>query len=44
MTKDEIIKTIQRILKTDVDLRFLLQLKKVDLETLLACIRGERNR
>ncbi len=44
MTKDEIIKTIQRILKSDVDLRFLLQLKKADLETLLACIRGELNR
>ncbi len=44
MTKDEIIKTIQRILKTDVDLRFLLQLKKADLEILLACIRGELNR
>jgi len=44
MTKDKLIETIQRILKTDVDLRFLLQLKKADLETLLACIRGELNR
>ncbi len=40
MTKEELIETIQRILSTDVDLRFLLQLKKQEIETLLACIRA----
>ncbi len=40
MTKEELIETIQRILSTDVDLGFLLQLKKQEIETLLACIRA----
>ncbi len=40
MTKEELIETIQRVLSTDVDLRFLLQLNKQELETLLACIRA----
>jgi hypothetical protein len=41
MTKEKLIKTIQRLLKTDADLNFLLALKKSELETLLACIRDE---
>jgi hypothetical protein len=41
MTKEQLIKTIQRVLETDIDLSFLLQLKKKELETLLACIRSE---
>ena len=41
MTKEKLIETIQRILNTDIDLAFLLQLNKTDLETLLACIRHE---
>ncbi|MGD9364702.1 MAG: hypothetical protein PVH87_03330 [Desulfobacteraceae bacterium] len=40
MTKEELIETIQRILSTDVELTFLLQLKRQELETLLACIRA----
>jgi hypothetical protein len=41
MTKEKLVETIQRILKTDIDLSFLLQLKMPELETLLACIRNE---
>jgi hypothetical protein len=44
MTKEKLIETIQRLLKTDADLNFLLVLKTGDLETLLACIRGEVGR
>ena len=40
MTKEKLIDTIKRILNTDSDLEFLLQLKKQELETLLACIRA----
>jgi hypothetical protein len=42
MTKEKLIETIQRLLKTDADMNFLLQLKKTEMETLLlACIRDE---
>lgn len=40
MTKDELIEIIKGILKTDIDLNFLLQLKEKELETLIECIRG----
>ena len=39
MTKEKLVGIIRGILKTHADLRFLLQLKKGDLETLVACIR-----
>ena len=39
MTKEKLVQIIQGLLKTEVDLGFLLQLKKSDLETLVACIR-----
>jgi hypothetical protein len=39
MTKEKLYEIVQGILKTDVDLSFLLQLKKAELETLVACIR-----
>jgi len=40
MTKDKLIETIQRILDADdVDLDFLLQLKKNEIKTLVVCIR-----
>jgi hypothetical protein len=39
MTKEKLIEIMQGILQTDVDLRFLLQLKENELETLIACIR-----
>ena len=44
MTKEKLIEIIQRLLKTDIDLNFLLQLKKSELETLLVCIRSEVER
>jgi hypothetical protein len=39
MTKKELVAIIQEILKTDIELNFLLALEKKDLETLVACIR-----
>lgn len=39
MTKEKLIEIMQGILETDVDMRFLLQLKANELEKLIACIR-----
>ena len=39
MKKEELIEIVRSILKTDIDLGFLVQLKKGELETLVACIR-----
>lgn len=39
MTKKKLMEIIKDILKTDIDLRFLLQLTETELETLVACIR-----
>lgn len=39
MTKNELVEKIRELLKTDFDLSFLLQLKKKEVETLIACIR-----
>jgi hypothetical protein len=39
MTKEKLMEIIKDILKTDIDLRFLLQLTETELETLVACIR-----
>ena len=39
MTKEKLVEIIQGILNTDIDLSFLLQLKKSELEILVACIR-----
>ena len=45
MKKESLIKMLQRVLKTDADLEFLLKLNVSDLETLIACIRdGVENR
>jgi len=41
MTKEKLIEILRAILNTDVDLSFLLQLKKSELETLVACIRDK---
>ncbi len=41
MTKEKLIEIIKRVLNTDADLSFLLQLKKTELETLVACIRNQ---
>jgi hypothetical protein len=37
--KEELVKIIQKLLKSNLDLAFLLQLEKRDLETLVAAIR-----
>ena len=39
MTKEKLVEKIKELLKTDMDLRFLLELKKEEIETLVACIR-----
>jgi hypothetical protein len=39
MTKEKLIEKIKELLKTDIDLNFLLILKKEELERLVACIR-----
>lgn len=39
MKKKELIAIIQRLLKTDTDIRFLDRLTESELETLIACIR-----
>ena len=39
MTKEELVEKINELLKVDNDLDFLLELKKEDLESLVACIR-----
>ena len=39
MTKDELIEIAIELLEAEKDLRFLSELKKEELETLVACIR-----
>ena len=39
MTKEKLVEKIKELLKTDMDLPFLLELKKEEIETLVACIR-----
>ena len=39
MTKDKLVEKIREILRTDNDLDFLLELKKEELERMVACIR-----
>lgn len=39
MSKDELIKILMGLLKTDADMSFLLELGKKDLETLVAVVR-----
>jgi len=39
MDKTELLEIIKKLLKTDVDLEFLLKLQESDLETLVVCIR-----
>jgi hypothetical protein len=43
MKKTELIKIIEKLLKPDVDLNFLLDLPEEHLETLIACIRDRIN-
>jgi hypothetical protein len=39
MEKTELLEIIKKLLKTDVDLDFLLNLPESDMETLVVCIR-----
>ena len=39
MTKEKLIEILRGLFKTDADMNFLLQLKKAELETLVACVR-----
>ena len=39
MTKEKLVEKIKELLKTDNNLDFLLELKKEELERLVACIR-----
>ncbi len=39
MTKEKLVQKINELLITDIDLSFLLELKKEEIETLVACIR-----
>lgn len=43
MTKEKLVAKIKELLKTDIDLHFLLTLKKEEIETLVACIRDRVN-
>jgi hypothetical protein len=38
MTKDELVEKIEELLKTNINLNFLLRLKKEEVERLVACI------
>jgi hypothetical protein len=40
VTQESLIRILQNVLKTDIDLSFLNSLKKADLETLVACVRN----
>ncbi len=40
MNKDHLLETLKRLLSTDTDLSFLVQLKQGEIETLIACIRN----
>ncbi len=44
MTKDKLVEKIREILKTDNNLDFLLELKKEEIERLVACIRDRVDR
>ena len=39
MTREKLVEKIKELLKTDIDLNFLLILDEEDLERLVACIR-----
>lgn len=38
--KDRLVKILQGILETDIELSFLMKLKKGEIETLVACVRN----
>ena len=40
MTKEDLVDKLRELLKTDFDLSFLLELERVEIETLVASIRA----
>ncbi len=40
VSKEKLIDILQTVLQTDIDLSFLLTLKKTEIETLVACVRN----
>ena len=44
MTKKKLVEKIKELLKTDIDLNFLLILEEEELERLVACIRDRVDR
>jgi len=44
MTNEKLLEKIRELLKTDIDLDFLLILKKEEIERLVACIRDRVDR
>lgn len=40
VTRESLIRILQNVLNTDIDLSFLEILEKADLETLVACVRS----
>jgi hypothetical protein len=44
MTKKKLVEKIRQLLKTDIDLNFLLILEEEELERLVACIRDRVDR
>ena len=44
MTKEKLVGKMKELLKTDNDLDFLLELKKEEIERLVACIRDRVDR
>ena len=40
VSKEKLIDILQTVLQTDIDLSFLLTLKKSEIETLVACVRN----
>jgi hypothetical protein len=40
VSKEKLIAILQTVLQTDIDLSFLLALKKTEIETLVACVRN----
>ena len=41
MNKEQLVEKIKELLNTDIDIKFLLELKKEDVETLIAGIRDK---
>ncbi len=40
VSKERLIGILQSVLETDIDLSFLMTLKKAEIETLVACVRN----